>query len=178
MPRQLLALGLLLASAFAWAGSPTAFPESAVHVRLGFEDEFVAVVGGDLVLPARYLDFLVGGEVVADLSGLRAGRLSATALIFPTVGTTPPFSLGVAGDVTVRRQSTSVHVGLVSGIDLLYVSRDLPAVIDAYVGPGLTLDGAFSLAWSLEARWYDKDVAWFASTSDVAPFAVGLRFLF
>ncbi len=176
--RTLVVTFLLAAFIVASAGSPTAFPETAAHARFGYAGTLVATLGVDVITPVPYVDGLLGGEIVLDTDGVRAGRVAATALIFPTVGTTPPLSVGLGADATLDRGGFAAHLGLVAGLDLLYVSRDLPAVLDVYAAPGIRGDGAFSFAWGFEARWYAGDLAWIVASSDLAPLALGVRFVF
>ena len=61
-----------------------------------------------------------------------------------------------------------------TGFDLLYVS-ELPAVISAYLAPGYAFADGFSLAWSIEARYYLDEVAVVIASSDLIPISLGLR---
>jgi hypothetical protein len=169
-----LALFVLVAVASARAGAPTAFPENAVEFRAGWSGAAAIAAGADVLVPVRFVDGAIGAEVALGLDGRFAARLSATALLFPTLGTTPPLALAVGTDVTWRDDAVRTHVGPVLGLDLLYVS-DLPAVIDLYLAPGYAFGRGFSFAWSAEARYYVDAVAWVVASSDVAPVSLGVR---
>jgi hypothetical protein len=132
-------------------------------------------VGGAFATSLRYVDVQVGAEVQVRPSGVFGGRASTTALVFPTVGTAPPIALGVAGDVTWRDERVSAHAGLVAGLDMLYLSRDVPAVIDVYLAPGWTFSEGVSVAWHVEGRWYEERWAWRFGTSDLVPWFVGVQ---
>ncbi len=170
---------MLLVSMGIWtvalAGSPTAFPESTLSASLGGEHASTLSLGAAYAASLRYLDVLVGADAHVRPSGLAGGRVSATALLFPTVGTSPPLALGVAGDVTWRDARVGTHLGVVAGLDMLYLSRDVPAVIDVYLAPGWTLSEGVSLAWHVEGRWYEEGWAWRFGMSDLVPWFLGIQ---
>ena len=156
------------------ANGPTAFPENAVELRLGWAGAPTVVAGAEMLVPVRYADASAALDVAVATNGRLAARLSGTALLFPTLGTTPPLALGVGADVGWRDDAIRAHLGPVLGLDLLYVSR-LPAVIEAYVAPGYAFGRGASLAWSAEARWYLDDVALVLGSSDLVPLGLGVR---
>lgn len=171
--RTLFLLALVAATG-ARAGAPTAFPENAVELRAGWSGSAAIVAGADVLVPSRFVDAAAGAEVAFELDGRFAARLSATALLFPTLGTTPPLAVGVGTDVTWRGDAVRTHVGPIVGLDLLYVS-DLPAVIDLYLAPGYAFGHGFSFAWSAEARYYLDAVALVVVSSDMVPLSLGVR---
>lgn len=162
----------------ATAMSPSAFPESSLRVALGGGNGAAVSLGASYVVPARFLDVQVGADMELRSMGVSSARFDATALVFPTVGTTPPISVGVAGDLTWRPSRTSAHLGVVAGLDLLYVSRNLPAVVDVYVAPGWAFGEGFSLAWQVEGRWYEDRFAWLMGSSDRLPLFIGIEVAF
>jgi len=170
---RIFAVALLVVGG-ADAGAPSAFPETAAEARVGWAGAPTAAVGAEVLLPFRYLDTAIGVEAALATDGRFAARLSTTALVFPTLGTTPPLALGVGADLTWRDQAVRTHLGPVVGLDLLYVS-ELPAVIDLYLAPGYAFGLGLSLAWSAEARYYLDSVALVLSSSDLAPLALGVR---
>jgi len=159
----------------AWAGSPTAFPQSALSASLGGERASTLSLGAAFAASLRYLDVQVGANLQVRPSGVLGGRLSSTALVFPTVGTSPPLALGVAGDVTWRDARVGTHLGVVAGLDMLYLSRDVPAVIDVYLAPGWTFSEGVSVAWHVEGRWYEEGWAWRVGASDLVPWFLGIQ---
>ena len=130
--------------------------------------------GVEAVLPVPFIDVSAGAEVAFDLNGDVGVRLSGTGLVFPTVGTTPPLAVGAGADLTWRDDAVRVHLGVVTGLDLLYVS-ELPAVVSVYLAPGYAFGQGFSLAWSVEGRYYTDQVAVVLASSDLIPISVGLR---
>ena len=173
--RTVLSLVLGMRAMGAGANGPTAVPENAVEVRLGWAGLPTVVAGAEMLVPVRYVDASAAVDVAVATDGRLAARLSGTALLFPTLGTTPPLALGVGADVGWRDDAVRAHLGPVLGLDLLYVSPRLPAVIEAYVAPGYAFGEGASLAWSAEARWYRDDVAFVLGSSDLAPLGLGVR---
>ncbi len=173
---------VLLVPSAAWA-SPSAFPETAVSFRVGYQSGFVGEVSGELLVPVPFIDLSTALEAQLGSGGTFGVRLVASGLIFPALGTTPPLALGLGADLGVRRGSSLVattvtgHLGVVAGTDLLFVF-DLPAVVSAYLAPGFSTTSGFSLAWALQFRYYFDRIALEASISDWHLFAVGLRILF
>lgn len=174
VPLRALIVFVLVVVASARAGAPTAFPENAVELRAGWSGAAAIAAGADVLVPVRFVDAAVGAELALGLDRRFAARLSATALLFPTLGTAPPLALGAGADVTWRDDAIRTHVGPVLGLDLLYVS-DLPAVIDLFLAPGYAFGRGFSFVWSAEARYYLDAVALVVASSDVAPLSLGVR---
>ncbi len=173
--RAALALfGALLLSLSALA-SPSAFPETALSIYGGYQGRPSFRVGGELMVPVRFLDVSVGADAVIGTAGAFAVRLSATGLVFPTVGTVPPLALGLGSDVGYQNGGVAAHLGVVIGSDLLFVSDDLPATLSLYLAPGIAFGQGFSLAWEAEARYYFGRVALVLSSSDLMLIALGLR---
>lgn len=166
-----LLAALLCAAALA---SPSAFPETALSASGGWNDGVAFGVGVEVVLPVPFVDVSAGAEVAVGRADGVEARLSATGLVFPTVGTVPPVAFGAAADLTWRDDAARVHVGVVTGLDLLYVS-DLPAVISAYLAPGYAVGEGVSLAWSVEARYYLDEAAVVLGGSDLVPLSLGVR---
>lgn len=154
--------------------SPSAFPETALSFQAGYQGRLAFGVGGELLLPVRYLDVSVGADAVIDSAGAFGARLSVTGLLFPTVGTVPPLALGLGTDLSYQNGGFAAHLGLVIGSDLLFVS-DLPATLSLYLAPGIAFGQGFSLAWEVEARYYFEQVALELSSSDLMLIGLGLR---
>jgi hypothetical protein len=172
--RTVLAVVIALLAGAGQAGAPSAFPESAVEARVAWTGAVAARVGAEIALPARYVDASAGVDVALGVDGRLAARLSGTALLFPTLGTTPPVAFGIGADLTWRDDAVRAHAGAVAGLDLLYVS-ELPAVIDVYLAPGYAFGEGLSLAWSVEGRYYLERVALVLAGSDLAPLSFGVR---
>ncbi len=172
--RAALALFSALLLSLPALASPSAFPETALSIYGGYQGRPSFRVGGELMVPVRFLDVSVGADVVIGTAGAFAVRLSTTGLVFPSVGTVPPLALGLGSDVGYQNGGLVAHLGVVVGSDLLFVS-DLPATLSLYLAPGITFGQGFSLAWEAEARYYFGRVALVLSSSDLMLIALGLR---
>lgn len=169
-------LGCAFLAGAAWA-NPSAFPETALFARVGYGGALAVAAGGELLVPTPYLDTSAQGQLRLAADGRFALRLSGTALVFPALGTEPPLALGLGADLGYGSGAGfAAHLGLVLGSDLLFVAR-VPATVSAYLAPGYGAQG-FSLAWSLEARYYLEQVALELSSSDLLLLGVGVRYLF
>ncbi len=169
----LVAVGVLAIVGAAHAQGPSAFPERAFDARFGIGSSVAGALGVETDLEVPYVDAAAGLAVVLGADGGVGGRLHGTGLIFPTLGS-PPVALGLGTDLTVRGGGTHLHLGVVAGFDLLFVS-DVPAVVTAYLAPGVRFGAGASLAWSLEGRYYFDDIAIVVGSSDMLPVSVGVR---
>lgn len=180
-----LSLGVLLSCAWfscAWA-QPNSFPEDALELQLSYGHGLAFSTLGELRMPFNTIDGslslqLFGRTFISDKMAW-GGRLGASALIFPAVGTVPPLALGLGADIgydTVRGFST--HMGPTVGTDLLFVF-DTPMTLSVYVAPGYSTETGLSLAWNTEVRYYlNNNWAMEFASSDIAPLSLSMRYAF
>lgn len=176
---RLLGLGLSLLLGGQAAASPSVFLENAVSFALGYSAGASARLGAEVVVPVPVVDASLGLEAVVAPGSWRT-RLSASALILPALGTTPPLAVGVGADVGYGSAGPSAHLGPMVGTDLLF-TLDLPMTASLYLAPGYAA-GGFSLAWSAQLRYYLDDVlpntALELESSDLQLLSLGMRVLF
>lgn len=173
---------LLLLLSFA-AAQPNSFPEDALELQLSYGQGVAFSVLGELRMPFNTIDGSLSlqafGRTFIGDDMAWGGRLSASGLVFPAVGTVPPLALGLGADIgydTVRGFST--HVGPTVGTDLLFVF-DMPMTLSVYLAPGYSTEAGLSLAWNTEVRYYFTDNwAMEFSSSDIAPLAFSMRYAF
>ena len=158
--------------------SPSAFPETAAFFKVGYNGALVISAGGELLLPARYLDVSAGGEAIVDTQGGFGVRLDGTVLVFPAIGTVPPLALGLGADMGLSNEAFSLHFGPIIGSDLLFVS-DLPMTASIYLAPGYATNTGFSLAWAALLRYYfDAALALELASTDIAWLSLSVRYSF
>jgi hypothetical protein len=171
---RLLALALLLLSSLSLA-SPSAFFENAAFASLGPVGPSFKV-GAEHLVPVPALDVAAGAEVVVSWDWWQ-GRLYASTLAFPALGTTPPLAVGAGADLGYGSGGFSGHLGPIVGTDLLF-TLDLPMTASLYLAPGFAQATGLSLAWSAHLRYYFDDVAVELESSDLQLINLGLRVLF
>ncbi len=157
--------------------APSAFPETAAFFGVGYNGGTLLRVGADVLLPVPYLDVVAGAELYLGTNRDYGVRLDGTALVFPAIGTVPPFALGIATDLGFNNDGFAVHAGPVAGLDLLFVS-ELPMTLSLYLAPGYATNTGFSLAWAAQVRYYFDEFALELASTDHALLSLSVRYFF
>lgn len=176
---------LIICVLAAGQAQPNSFPENALEVQMSYGNGLAFALAGEMRMPFNTIDGSLSLQLFGrTLIGVReeaafGGRLGASGLVFPAVGTVPPLALGLGADIgydTVRGFST--HLGPTVGTDLLFVF-DMPLTLSVYLAPGYSSEAGLSLAWNTEVRYYLSDNwAFEFASSDIAPLSVSMRYAF